>query len=153
MNKHISAIWKDLIKDPSIKNGEKFEDDVADYFLPEDLYDLIHRSHDVNTNSKRFIESSLWPDFQFRVKGTSIEFWVECKWRGNNFDKTKIDVFKKDQLSRYKNHYNTFLLLCTYFHNEECYYFVPMWHIQYDSLFLSFLRPYEVIYEPPIMPG
>jgi hypothetical protein len=153
MNKHLLNLWKDLIKNPSIKSGEAFEDDVADSFFPDNLYEMLHRSHDVNTNAKRYIRSSLWPDFQFEIRNTNVQFWVECKHRENNSDSSKIDIFKPGQLDRYKSHFNTFLMLCTYRHEEQYFYFVPMWHIKFNDLFISFLKPYEVIYDPPILPG
>lgn len=77
MNKHLKNIWTDIWKDSSIKAGEEFEDDCADIFFPDELYEMLHRTHDVNTNSKRFIRSSLNPDFHFEIRNTNIQFWVE----------------------------------------------------------------------------
>ena len=153
MRKHFSNIWKDFIKNPDIKDGEDWEDDVADFFFPADLYDLIHRSHDVNTNSRRYILSSLWPDFWFRDKKSGIEFRVECKLRNNYRESDLIDLFKPGQLQRYQQFENTFLLLCTYFDDQEHYYLVPVWHIKYDKLYRSVLAPYEILMDPPILPG
>lgn len=149
MNKKLKKLWKN----PSVKAGEEFEDEVADEFFPDDLYEMLHRTHDVKTNSKRYIRSSLNPDFQFEVRNTNIQFWVECKHRENNSDGTKIDVFKPGQLSRYQLFPNSFLLLCTYRFEYDYLYFVPMSHIKWNSLFMSFLEPYELTLNPPIMPG
>jgi hypothetical protein len=153
MNKHFISLWKDFIKNPSITSGEAFVDDVADNFFPDDLYEKLHRTHDVNANSKRFIRSSLNPDFQFEIRKTNLQFWVECKHRENNYDNTTINVFKPGQLDRYKSYSNTFLLLCTYRYDQQFMYFVPMWHIKYNDLFLSFLKPYQLKLDPPILPG
>jgi hypothetical protein len=153
MKKHFSNLWKDFIKNPSIKSGEDFEDDVADNFFPDDLYEMLYRTHDVNTNSKRFIRSSMNPDFQFEIRGTNIQFWVECKHRENNYDDSIISVFKNDQLRRYQSYKNCFLLLCTYRFDDRYLYFVPMWQIKYNDLYLSFLRTYELKLDPPIFPG
>lgn len=146
-------LWKDLVKNPSIKAGEALEDDVADHFFPDSLYEMIHRTHDINANSKRFIRSSLYPDFHFEIRSTNIQFWIECKHREINTDSSTINVFKGDQLKRYQSFHNCFLLLCTYRFDEQYFFLVPMRHIRWDNLFMSFLKSYEIIIEPPIMPG
>ena len=153
MNKHLHNLWKDLWKDPSIKAGESFEDTVADMYFPDSAYEMLHRTHDVNTNSKRFIRSSLNPDFQFEIRGANIQFWVECKHRENNADLTSISVFKNDQLKRYKSYPNCFLMLCTYRYDDQMFYLVPFSEIKWDNLFLSFLKPYELTLDPPVMSG
>jgi hypothetical protein len=153
MNKHLINLWKDFWKNPSIKSGEDFEDFVADEYFPDNMYEMLHRTHDVNTNSQRFIRSSLNPDFQFEIRKTNIQFWVECKHRENNYDQSIISLFKPGQLARYKSYKNAFLLLCTYHHDEQLMYFVPFSHIKYNDLYLSFLRPYELTMDPPVLPG
>lgn len=140
MNKHLLNLWKDLWKNPSIKSGEAFEDHVADEFFPDHLYEMLHRTHDVNTNTRRFIRSSLNPDFHFEIRNTNIQFWVECKHRENNRDSSTINVFKGDQLKLYKTYKNCFLLLCTYRYDDQFYYLVPMKDIKWDNLFLSFSK-------------
>ena len=153
MNKHLLNLWKDFRKNPSIKAGEDFEDFTADTYFPDDLYEMLHRTHDVNANSKRFIRSSLNPDFQFEIRKTNIQFWVECKHRENNYDSSTINVFKGDQLKRYQSYKNCFLLLCTYRFEDQYFFLVPMRDIKWDNLFMAFLKPYEIIMEPPVMPG
>jgi hypothetical protein len=153
MNKHLLNLWKDLWKNPSITSGEEFEDFVADEYFPDNIYEMLHRTHDVNTNSKRFIRSSLSPDFRFEIRKANIQFWVECKHRENNFDSSTIHVFKNDQLRRYQSYPNCFLLLCTYRFDEQMFYFIPMKAIKWDNLFLSFLKNYELSMEPPVLPG
>ena len=108
MKKHLLNLWRDYWKNPSIEAGEEFEDEVADEFFPDDLYEMLHRTHDVNTNRKRFIRSSLNPDFQFEIRKTNIQFWVECKHRENNSDSSLIKVFKEGQLRRYQQFPNSF---------------------------------------------
>jgi|SRR5882724_7763437 len=153
MNKRLLTHWDYFWKNQSIQSGEDFEDDVADEFFPDDIYEMLHRTHDFNTNRKRFIRSSLHPDFQFEIRDSNIQFWVECKHRENNRDATLINVFKNGQLSRYQSYENAFLLLCTYRFDEQYMYFVPFAHIQWDNLYLSFLRPYQLTFDPPVMPG
>lgn len=153
MNKHLLNLWNEFRKNPSVKSGEAFEDDVADYYFPDELYEMIHRTHDVNTNTRRFIRSSLNPDFQFEIRGTSIQFWIECKHRENNSDSSTIQVFKPGQLQRYKSYKNAFLMLCTYRYDNQMFYLVPFSEIKWDNLFLSFLQPFELTLDPPVMPG
>lgn len=153
MNKHFGNMWKDFWKNPSIKAGEEFEDEVADYFFPDDIYEMLHRTHDVNANAKRFIRSSMWPDFHFEDRKSGIQFWVECKLRQNFSDDSLIPVFNQGQLKRYQSFENCFLMLCTFKNDEQYFFFVPMNDIKWDNLYFSFLRPYELTMEPPVKPG
>lgn len=153
MKKHLLNLWKDFKKNPSIKAGEDFEDEVADEFFPDDIYEMLHRTHDVNTNKDRFIRSSLNPDFQFEIRNTNIQFWVECKYRENLSDSSMIKVFNPGQLKRYQSYRNCFLMLCTFRYDEDFVFFVPMWEIKWDNLYLSFLYDYEITMDPPILPG
>ena len=57
-----------------IKSGEDFEDDAADIFFPDNVYEILQRTHNFNTNRKRFIRSSLNPDFQFKIRDSKINF-------------------------------------------------------------------------------
>lgn len=153
MNKHLIAFLKDIFKPRSIKNGERFEDETQDYWFPEEHYRLINKTHDVNTNSKRYVESSLAPDFEFVIRNAHIKFHVECKYKDNATNRNTLDVFKPGQLTRYKGYRNTFIFLCTYINDNRCYYFIPVWHIKYDNLYISALKNYEVTMEPPILPA
>jgi hypothetical protein len=99
------------LEDLWIKSGEDFEDDAADVFFPDDLYEIVQRTHNFKTNIKRFIRSSLNPDFQFEVRDSNIKLWVECKYRENKLNLDYVNVFKSGQLNRYKSYENSFLLL------------------------------------------
>src|SRR5690348_13371122 len=92
----------------NIKAGQRLENRVADRYFPDDIYEMLHRTHDFNTNRKRYIRSSANPDFQFEIRHYGIQFWVECKRRENNWNKSEIEVFKDNQLARYKKFPNCF---------------------------------------------
>ncbi|MBS1597313.1 MAG: hypothetical protein JST75_03750 [Bacteroidetes bacterium] len=153
MNKHLVNKWIHFWENQSIQSGQDFEDDVADEFFPDNIYEMLHRTHDFQTNRKRFIRSSLDPDFRFEIRGSNVSFWVECKHRENNRNASEINIFKSGQLERYHKYENAFLLLCTYRYDEQMLYLVPFIDIKWNNLFLSFLRPYELTLEPPVMPG
>jgi hypothetical protein len=136
-----------------IKSGEDFEDDAADIFFPDNIYEMLQRTHNFSTNNKRFIRSSINPDFQFEIRDSKIDLWVECKYRENKLDLGYVNVFKFGQLKRYKSYENSFLLLCAKTHGEQYVYFVPFSHLKWDNLYFSFLEPYGLKYGPPVRPG
>jgi hypothetical protein len=136
-----------------IKSGEDFEEDTADVFFPDNIYEILQRTHSFITNSKRFIRATLNPDFQFEIRDSKINFWIECKFRENKSDIDYVNVFKFDQLSRYKSYENSFLFLCAKYNGEQYLYFVPMAHLNSDRLQFSFLEPYRLKFGPPVRPG
>ena len=62
------------------KKGEKFEN-YTESFFPATDYDLVEKTHNTKTNDKRFIESSMKPDFGYQDKRTKKCFYVESKYR------------------------------------------------------------------------
>ena len=83
--------------------GEDFETYISDYIFPEDKYTLIYKTPGEEDNAERFIESSLFPDFQFEDKKTGKKFWVEAKYRRDSY-KDKIMWASEKQLKRYKEY-------------------------------------------------
>jgi hypothetical protein len=136
-----------------IKYGEEFENDVADEFFPDETYEMLDRTHSFNANRKRFIRSSLNPDFHFEIRELKKDFWVECKFRENKQDLEFIKVFKTGQLERYMSFKRSFLLLCTKRQRIQYLYLVPIKHIKGDILHFSFLEPYRLKHNPPVRPG
>lgn len=136
-----------------IKSGEDFENDAADIFFPDNMYEILQQTHNFSTNSKRFIRSSLNPDFQFEIRDSKINFWVECKFRENKSNLGYVSVFKFDQLYRYKSFGNSFLFLCAKSNEEQYLYLVPFSHLNSDRLQFSFLEPYRLKFGPPVRPG
>ncbi len=136
-----------------IKSGEDFEQDAADVFFPENFYEILQKTHNFYSNSKRFIRSSLNPDFQFEVRDSDVKIWVECKFRENKQNLEFINPFKFGQLDRYRSFENSFLFLCTKIHGEQYVYFIPFTHIKNGNLTFTFLEPYRLKHGPPVRPG
>lgn len=97
------AVKDEILKPESFAKGEAFEDYVRSYLFPHNYYELIHRTHDYNSNNNDYIESSLQPDFKFRCIKTGKEFFVEAKYKSNpEYFKDKIEWCKPHQLKRYR---------------------------------------------------
>ena len=90
---------------PEIK-GSRFEKFVSEEIFNDFLFDLVEMTRDFNSNSERYEERSMNPDFCFRDKRTREEFWVEAKYRKGLFRNDKgqdvCEICKPGQLSRYK---------------------------------------------------
>lgn len=89
---------------PEIK-GNRFEGFVLNEIFIDKLFDLIETTRDFDSNSKRFEERSMNPDFCFRDKRTKEEFWIEAKYRKGLFKNQKgqfvCEICKPWQLTRY----------------------------------------------------
>lgn len=97
------AIKNEILKPKSFVKGEVFEDYVREYLFPEDMYELVHKTHDYKSNNSDYVESSLLPDFKFRCVKTGKEFFVEAKYKSNpEYFKDKIEWCKPYQLKRYQ---------------------------------------------------
>lgn len=92
-------------KRPEIKGG-RFERFVLNEIFIDKLFDLIEMTRDFDSNSERFEERSMNPDFQFRDKRTKEEFWIEAKYRKGLFRNEKgqdvCEICKPWQLDRYR---------------------------------------------------
>lgn len=90
---------------PEIK-GSRFEGFVLEEIFNEKLFDLVEMTRDFKSDSERFEERSMNPDFRFRDKRTGEEFWIEAKYRSGLFKNEKgqevCEICKPQQLSRYK---------------------------------------------------
>jgi hypothetical protein len=94
---------KSIPKEVNFKKGEEFEQYVRDNLFTKEKYILVERTHNYQTNSTDFVESTLKPDFKFRSKSTNNEFYIEAKWRQNlhnNCLKWSYDA----QFERYRNY-------------------------------------------------
>ena len=106
--KNIKELIEDVAgisKRPEIK-GDRFEKFVLNEIFIDKLFDLVEMTQGFKSNSERFEERSLNPDFLFRDKRTKEEFWIEAKYRSNLFKnekgKTVCEICKNWQLTRYK---------------------------------------------------
>ena len=90
---------------PEIK-GSRFEKFVSEEIFKDILFDLVEMTRDFDSNSERFEERSMNPDFLFRDKRTREEFWIEAKYRSGLFRNEKgqlvCEICKSGQLNRYK---------------------------------------------------
>ena len=90
---------------PEIK-GSRFEKFVSEKIFKDILFDLVEMTRDFYSNSERFEERSMNPDFLFRDKRTKEEFWIEAKYRSGLFRNEKgqlvCEICKSGQLNRYK---------------------------------------------------
>ena len=140
-------------KEEGFVKGEDFENYIERYIFPEDKYDLIYRTPSETMNAERYIESSLYPDFQFRDLKTKRKFWIEAKYRQDFYD-DKIMWATNTQLRRYKE-YNkkpqVFIAIGVGGFGKASFpdflYIIPVNHIEYVGLYESFLDKYE-IYNP-----
>ena len=147
------SIFLESTKEGGFVKGEDFENYVERYIFPKEEYTLIYRTPNEAMNAERFVESSLYPDFQFRDKKTDKKFWVEVKYRQDSY-KDKIMWATEAQLKRYKEYDKklpVFVAIGVGVYGNasmpDYFYIVPVKHIKYVGLFESFLNKYE-IYNP-----
>ena len=81
--------------------GKRFEDHVENLFSPQQ-FKLLEKTHSFKTNSERYVESSLNPDFIFEFIPTKEKFAVECKYRTKLNQNGQLEWSKQDQLKRYQ---------------------------------------------------
>jgi hypothetical protein len=86
--------------DPEIV-GKRFEDHVQNLF-PIKMFKLVEKTHSFKTNTERYVESSLNPDFIFEYIPTGEKFAVECKYRTKLNQKRQLEWSNPDQLKRYQ---------------------------------------------------
>src|ERR1700757_3443931 len=135
----------------TVDPDECFEEFVSETFFPDYLYEMLHRTQHSGTSRKRFVRSSLNPDFHFEIRNEpGKQFWVECKYLEIEQVQDVIGIFGNDLLSRFKAFENSFLFLCIKIQREEYYFFVPFNQIKSTELYFSFLNSYIVSVEPPI---
>lgn len=157
LSKGIKALTNELIKPDSFIKGEEFEEYVRKFIFTISTYDLIHKTHDYNSNNRDYVESSLKPDFKFRDKKSGKEFFVEAKWRKGIYNReNKIEWCNQKQLRRYKaidkNENKVFVILGfgdKPIKPEEIVLF-PISGCNYNALFDSFLDKYSFYVNKPV---
>jgi hypothetical protein len=153
----ITAFTNEVNKPDSFAKGEEFEEYIRKYTFPKLNYDLIHRTHDYNSNNGDYVESSLKPDFKFRDKKTGKEFYVEVKFRKGVYNfKNKIEWCNEKQFKIYKaiekNESKVFIALG--FGDKaskplEIILF-PVSGCNYNALYDSFLNKYSFYKDKPV---
>lgn len=144
----LRAFWKEIRKPRAHVKGEEFEKFLQKKIFVRSEYDLVAKTHDYHENSQDYVESSLYPDFQFREKLSNEEFWVEAKYREKSFQ-GKIEWCKDYQLQRYNKllHSNISVIIAIGFggrpENPKRLFLVPLEVAKYSTLYLNFLKDYE----------
>jgi hypothetical protein len=85
INRALKAAWQELKKPASCVKGDEFERYIRTNLFPPVSYALLQKNHDFLTTQDFDIESSKEPDFRFRSQQSSIEFFVEAKYRSRFF--------------------------------------------------------------------
>ena len=96
----------EIDESPEIK-GAEFENFVYDEIFNDKLFDVVEKTNDFDSNSRRFEERSMNPDFCFRDKRTREKFWIEAKYR-KSLSKNENGEFickmcTRKQLDKYKD--------------------------------------------------
>jgi len=83
--------------------GQRFEECVINLF-DEKYFFIIEETHNFAQNNKRYVESSLNPDYtlEYRHKGKKERFAVECKFRSDLYQ-GKLKWSYPAQLKRYQD--------------------------------------------------
>ncbi|MCC6288097.1 MAG: hypothetical protein IT249_09435 [Chitinophagaceae bacterium] len=142
----IGKFISDLEKPQSHKDGDRWEKMVEGKIFVRGEYDLLHKSHDSLTNTKRYVETSLLPDLKFRCRKTRKEFYVECKYR-SGLVAGRIEWAKDYQLKRYREIKEpVYIALCYDDLNNDTalYYVIPLKDIKYTGLYPSAIKQYQV---------
>ncbi len=139
--------------------GEEFEKYVQRIIFPKSDYDLVEISPNYDQNSERFVESSLNPDFKFRVKSSKQTFWVEAKFR-SHFTKGKVQWCKDgSQLKRYRQAVTEcplFLALAIWGkpNRPTTISLIPIRdRFYYKHFFINEIEPYSIHPEKGVNPG
>ena len=135
----------------AFKKGKEFELYVLDNLFPEKYFELLEMTHDHNTNSKRYVKSSLKPDFLFKDKKTGKIFYVECKYRSRLY-KDKFHWAKnEEQFQRYKDiesNENIPVYIAMGLggsaDNPDKVFLMPLKEIKYIDLYPSVLKNWEI---------
>ncbi len=90
------------ISDEPFMVGLRFEDYVSDLFSKK-YFSIVEKTHSIETNQERYVESSMNPDFVFRYNPTGELFAVECKYRSNLNNEGLLSWSYPEQMKRYKN--------------------------------------------------
>jgi Holliday junction resolvase-like predicted endonuclease len=142
------AFLDELQKPETYVKGDEFEHYVRKHLFTREEYDLVAQTHDYKTNENDFVESSKDPDFKFRSRRSSREFFVEVKYR-SGFRQGAVEWCKPYQLKRYSELARAVPVLVAIGvggrpGSPEHVYIVPVERIKYRNLPPSFLRYYEV---------
>ena len=145
--KALEAFYVAFVQPLAALKGEDFERCLRRKVFRREEYDLVMKTHDFHSNQKDYVESSLYPDYLFRDKRKDKEFFVEAKYREKTYQ-GKVPWCNESQFRRYKKlSVKTPVVIAIGLggrpSNPEQIFLVPLDHIEYNSLYPSFLEKYE----------
>jgi hypothetical protein len=154
LEKGIKAMIDEAFTPESFKIGERFEDYIRDKIFIEKYYDIIERTHNYQSNSKDYVESSLKPDFLFRDRWNKKEFYVEAKFR-TGLNNGKIKWCNENQLKRYRqiNKDKPVFIIIGFGDDPKQPEFLTLLTIdaaKYIGLFPSYVEQYKIFVDKPI---
>lgn len=160
LSKGLKLLTNEMTKPDSFVKGEDFEEYVRKTLFPSSNFQLVHKTHDYNSNSRDYIESSLLPDFKFRDMKNGKEFYVEVKWRRGQYNREdKITWCNPNQLKRYKsidrNESKVFIALglgVKPLRPDEIALF-PVSGCNFCDLYGSFIKKYSFYVNKPVFSG
>lgn len=147
LSRAAKAVKSEFDTPDSFVKGDEFEKYVREIMFPADNYELIHKTHAYRDNKKDYIESTLYPDFLFRCRDTSREFYVEAKFR-SGFFKNKVEWSNNKQFKRYKDiNKKKPVFVCLGLEGTpkkpEYIFVMPISKVKYTGLYESALRDFE----------
>jgi hypothetical protein len=151
IGKIVDVVSDEIYTPESFLRGEDFEKYVENYLFPKTYYDLLEKTHNYRINSKNYVEASLKPDFKYRDRLTKKEFYIEAKFRTNDY-KNKFVWCNDAQLIRYQviNKITpVFLILgdggkADWPDNLSL---IPLSKAKYTGLFPSFVDQFSIVLE------
>ena len=139
----------------SFSTGETFEAYVQKVLFVEAYYELLHRTRDYPTNHKRFVKSSLYPDFKFRDRCTKKEFYVEVKFRARDYN-GKIEGCNPDQLRRHQEIHKKIPVFIALGiggkpNHPEYILLLPLNEARYTGLYISLVHKFQIAPDKPVL--
>lgn len=149
----LQKVGDSVSNDPLIV-GKRFEDHIESLF-DKRYFTLVEKTHSPATNTQRFVESSLRPDFIWRYEPTKEKFAVECKFRTEKSidNRERVVWTKPEQLKRYQEFQKNekipvFIVLGLEYSDDELkdivnvMFCLPLNEAKFPALFPSVLEKY-----------
>ena len=155
----VNSALDELKKPESFVKGEDFEKYVREYMFPDSDYELIYQTSSYSQNKDRFATDSMKPDFLFMDRKTKKQFYVECKYRSDEYRKDeKLEWTYPEQLKRYKEvskDIPVFIALGIQgtSYDPDFIFLIPLKNVSFCGFYDSFLSKYEFYKRKPVFPS
>ncbi len=148
LTRTLKAAWDEVNKPLSYVKGDEFEQYVRTVIFPREYYELLEKTHDYRENKEDYIASSKKPDFLFKSKASSAEFFIEAKFR-SKFQDQVLEWGKFFQLKRYQEIDRvTPVYIIIGLGGQpslpERAFLIPVKHLKFVRLYPGFLQKYEI---------